>query len=387
MTASTSEALRISGWLTARHAEMTDFLGNLVNMDSPSIAKAEVDRLAAHLAQVFAGDGFEITKYPQTQTGDHFRAVWRDDRAAAAAGQVLVLCHMDTVFPSGEAARRPFRVEGDRAFGPGVFDMKHGIVQTLYATRALKALGLAPNRQITVFLNSDEEIGSVTSRSHIEEEARKSAAVFVLEPSVPPGNIKTARKGVGRFSVRVKGRAAHAGSNPEQGVSATDELARLILAIHAFNDPSTGTTLNVGAVGGGTRANVVPAEAWAEVDLRAVTLAEADRVVAAILGLKAHNPEAAVEITGGMNRPPMERTPAIVGLYRHAKALSNELGFDIGEASTGGGSDGNFTAALGIPTLDGLGAVGGGAHGLSEFVYLRGLVERTALLARLMQTV
>ncbi len=380
------DARRITDWLSARQAEMTAFLGTLVNIDSPSDSKADTDRYSDFLSKAFATDGLHIITYPQEKVGTHFRATWHEELAPANQ-QILVILHMDTVFPVGEVARRPFRVEGDRAYGPGVCDMKHGHVQTLYAIRALQALGLAPKRQITVVASTDEETGSLTSRGLIEEEAKRSAAVFVMEPSVWPGSIKTSRKGTGRFSVRVKGRAAHAGANPEEGISATDELARLILAMHAYNNPVTGTTVNVGAIGGGTRANVVAAEAWGDVDFRAVTVAEADRVVPAILGLKAHNPEAIVEITGGLNRPPMERTPAIVALYQHARSLANEIGFDMGEASTGGGSDGNFTAALGIPTLDGLGAVGGGSHGVSEFVLLRGLLERTALLARLMQTV
>ncbi len=356
-------------------------LGDLVQTESPSTEKAAVDHVSRLAAEKFRSVGAKVETLPQSEYGDHVRVEWGEGDQ-----QVLILCHMDTVFGLGEIANRPFRVENGKAYGPGVYDMKAGIAQTLWAMKAMQALGKMPKRRVVVLLNSEEEVGSPTSRPIIEAEARNSQAVFVLEPSVPPGALKTARKGVGRFEMWVTGKASHAGSNPEAGISAIQEMALQIQRLHALSNPTTGTTVNVGVVRAGTRPNVVAAEAYAEIDLRVMTMAEADRVVKAILDCTPFT-KAQVKITGGLNRPPMERSPQIAALFTHARTLAAELGFDLSEASTGGGSDGNFTAALGIPTLDGLGAVGNGAHSVDEYLVVDELPKRTALLVRLLETI
>jgi glutamate carboxypeptidase len=295
----------------------------------------------------------------------------------------LILGHMDTVFPAGEAARRPFRIENGRATGPGVFDMKAGIV---LVWAALKALDAVP-RPVTVLLTSDEEIGSPSSRQLIEKEASQASAVLVLEPSLPGGTLKTARKGVGRFTVMATGRAAHAGIDPARGINAIEEIAHQILQLQRMSDPSRGTTVTVGLVQGGSRVNVVPAEAAVDVDVRVPNNEEARRISEAIHGLQAIVPGATLQVRGGINRPPMERTTDTARLLELAKKIGNEIGIAVQEGSTGGASDGNFTAAMGIPTLDGLGAVGDGAHALDEFVDMDSLSVRAALIAGLIRQV
>jgi glutamate carboxypeptidase len=289
---------------------------------------------------------------------------------------------MDTVWDLGTVAERPVRIENGKLYGPGSFDMKGGIVNALWAMRALWELGLPPGKPITLFISSDEETGSHTSRPAIEAEALKHDVVFVLEPAQPPlASLKTWRKGVGMYRVTVTGEAAHAGADHEKGINAIQELAHQILTIQGFTDYEVGTTLNVGVVGGGTRSNVVPAQAWARVDMRVMDASEAARVEATMQGLKPHLSGTTVEVSGGLNRPPMVRAPQIAALYARAEALAGEMGFEITEAGSGGGSDGNFTAALGVPTLDGMGAVGDGGHALHEHVVIDSLPERAALLA------
>lgn len=356
-------------------------LEDLVQTESPSTEKSAVDNVSRVVTGKFRSLGARVEMLAQAEYGDHVRVEWGEGDQ-----QVLILCHMDTVFGLGETVSRPFRVEEGKAYGPGVYDMKAGIVQTLWALKAMRALGKHPKCRVVLLLNSDEEVGSPTSRPIIEAEAQKSQVAFVLEPSVPPGALKTARKGVGRFEMWVTGKASHAGSNPEAGISAIQEMALQVQRLHALSNPTTGTTVNVGVVRAGTRPNVVAAEAYAEIDLRVTTMAEADRVVKAILDCTPFT-QARVKITGGLNRPPMERSPQIAALFTHAKALAADLGFDLLEASTGGGSDGNFTAALGVPTIDGLGAVGNGAHSVDEYLMIDELPRRTALLVRLLETV
>jgi glutamate carboxypeptidase len=293
--------------------------------------------------------------------------------------------HFDTVWPAGTLAHMPFQVEDGQARGPGVFDMKAGLVQAFWALRALRETG-SRHPPVVFLLNSDEEIGSPGSRPLIEEEARKAALSMVLEPSFH-GALKTARKGVGMFTVHVTGRASHAGSEPSEGVSAIEEACRITLELHAETNAETGTTVNVGVFRGGTRGNVVAAEAVLEVDLRVATESEAQRMTRAILGLRPHHPDARVQVSGGMNRPPMERTPDVVRLFEHARALARELGIELQEASVGGGSDGNFCALVNPAVLDGLGAVGDGAHALSEHVLIEHMVPRATLVARLLETV
>jgi len=294
---------------------------------------------------------------------------------------------VDTVWPVGTTAERPFRVEGDRAFGPGIFDMKTGAAQTIYALRALLELGQAPAKRIVLLYNTDEEIGSPTSRGLIEEEAKRSDAVLVLEPSVPPqGALKTFRKGVGMYTLKITGKASHAGADPELGVSAVTELAHQIIHLNSLADEEQGTTVNVGVVEGGTRRNVIAASARAGIDVRITSLAEAERIHRDLMAVESVLAGTTLEMTGEINRPPMLRTERTVALFEQARHLAAELGFDLQETSSGGGSDGNFTAALGVPTVDGLGAVGEGGHAEHEHILIDHLVPRTALLARLLET-
>jgi glutamate carboxypeptidase len=307
------------------------------------------------------------------------------DGAEPDAAHAVALCHYDTVWSSGTLQRIPFSVDADGvARGPGCFDMKGGIVVLSFALQALRARGLKPRRRLEVLFTCDEEVGSPTSRALIERIARGAAIAYVLESPLPGGTLKTARKGTGDYFVRIAGRAAHAGVEPQKGISATHELANQILALHALNDYAVGTTVNVGVVRGGSRPNVVAAEAEAHVDVRVQTLAEADRIDAAIRGLRSTLPGAVLEIDGGLNRPPMERSPAMAELFQQARRIGQAMGIDLQEGSTGGGSDGNFTAALGVPTLDGLGPEGEGAHAAHEHVLTESFPRRTALLAGLL---
>ena len=373
---------RLSDYLCAQQTEMIAHLMQLVEMESPSDHKPSLDRLAAVLADHASAAGARAEVLRRVDAGDFVRARW-----GSGDGGVLLLCHMDTVWDLGTLAERPVRVEDGRLYGPGAFDMKGGIVNALWALRALRELRLMPSRRVTLLITSDEEIGSDASRALIEAEARAHEVVFVLEPAHPPrASLKTWRKGVGGYRVTVTGRAAHAGAAHDEGINAIEELARHVLAIQALTDYAAGTTVNVGVIRGGTRSNVVPEQAWAEVDYRVMNMAEAARVDAFMRGLKPQRDGIKLEVTGGLNRPPMVRTPAIAALYARAEAVAAKLGFPLTETGTGGGSDGNFTAALGVPTLDGLGVVGDGGHALHEHVVLSSLPERAALLAGLIRT-
>jgi glutamate carboxypeptidase len=307
------------------------------------------------------------------------------------AGQILILGHLDTVYPLGTLAKMPFRVSAGRAWGPGTFDMKGGLVMALFAVDALRAAGFdrhsQPRKRIAFLWTSDEEIGSKTSRREIEREARRSDAVLVLEPPLGPGGrLKTARKGVGTAEIIVTGRAAHAGIDPESGVNAVHELALQIARLGKMNDPRRGITVQATVVAGGTVSNVIPDYARAQVDIRYARLADAPRLDRRLRSLRPILKGARIEVRGGINRPPLERTAAVRELFGRAQFLMGAMGLPLGEASTGGGSDGNFTAALGVPTLDGLGVVGNGAHGAREHILIRSLPERAALLAGLLAT-
>jgi glutamate carboxypeptidase len=294
---------------------------------------------------------------------------------------LMLLGHLDTVWPVGTLSRMPFRVRGGRAWGPGVLDMKAGVVMALSALRILLEAGQLA-RPVMVLLNSDEETGSECSRGLTESLARKCQAVFVLEPAQGiPGAYKTARKGVAHYRLEVHGVAAHSGVDFAQGHSAVLELGRQIERASAFTNSARGITVNAGVIGGGTRSNVVPAEAWAEFDVRIAKAVDGPRVDRKFHALRAVDRRCSLEVTGGLNRPPMERTSGTVTLFRRAATIASGLGFQLQEAATGGGSDGNFTSALGIPTLDGMGAVGEGAHAERESILLDALVPRTALLA------
>jgi glutamate carboxypeptidase len=363
---------------------MLDLLQRMVEIESPSDDKAAVDRLGKFLAGEFARIGGKVTFHPQTAFGDHLQAELSG--SASKPKPILLLGHFDTVWPLGTLKSMPFRVDGGRAFGPGIYDMKAGIAMMLFALRALAFAGVE-HRPVTVLLDTDEEVGSVTGRPLVEAVAKECEAVLVLEPSQgPQGHLKTARKGVGDYTLRVRGRASHAGVDFEKGHSAILELSRQIVEVAKFTDLARGITVNPGVVQGGTRANVVAAEACAEVDIRIARAADAAELEQRFAALRAFDPNCSLEITGGLNRPPMERTEGTVRLFRLAQQHAAALGIPLDEASTGGGSDGNFTSALGLPTLDGLGAVGEGAHAANESIVLSELPGRTALLACLLQS-
>ena len=350
----------------------------LTLIESPSTDKVAVDRCGAELASRLEAIGGRVTRLHRETRGDHLLARFGDGRS-----QVLLLGHFDTVWPVGQLARMPVKRDGRRLHGPGVFDMKAGIALAMLAARALGATHADSGHAVTMLWTTDEEIGSGSSRAVIEDEARKSAAVFVLEPSLPGGALKTSRKGCGGFEIVVRGVAAHAGIEPQKGVNALEELAHQILRIQALQDLERGTSVNVVKAWGGTRTNVIPDEARALVDVRATTKADADWIDAALRRIPRFNPWATIEVTGGFDRPPLERTDAVVRLYERARQVASDLGVDLGEGATGGGSDGNLTAAIGVPTLDGLGAVGDGAHALHEHVEIDALATRAALIAGL----
>ena len=319
-----------------------------------------------------------VRRIPADGFGDIVSASYGD-----GPKQVLVLGHFDTVWPIGTLSRMPLERRDGRLHGPGIFDMKAGIAIAMMAVRALAALAPALPTRIVLLWTTDEEVGSRASRALIESEARKSEAVFVLEPSLPDGVLKTSRKGVGEFTLEVQGVSAHAGIDPGKGVSAIHELAYLITQLAPLNDPAHGSSVNAGVIDGGTRSNVIAEHARAIVDVRVARKDDAQRVDAFVRALRPRDPRARLTITGGIDRPPLERTDGVVRLYELARDIARGLGRELGEGSTGGGSDGNFTAALGVPTLDGLGAVGDGAHALHEHIVIDALSWRSALLAGL----
>jgi glutamate carboxypeptidase len=350
----------------------------LVALESPTTDKAAVDRCGAALAARLEAIGGRVTRLPRPDRGDHLLAEF-----GCGASQVLMLGHFDTVWPVGQLDRMPLTRSGGRLHGPGVFDMKAGIAIAMLATRALLEAGPKLDLRIVMLWTTDEEVGSGTSRAAIEDEARRSRAVLVLEPSLPGGAVKTSRKGCGQYEVVVRGVAAHAGIEPQKGASAVQELAHQILKINALQDLAQGVSVNVVRVSGGVRSNVIPDEARATVDVRVPTAVAAAGIDAAFRGLRAVDDRTTVAASGGVERPPLERTALVERLYKQAATVARELGFELGEGGTGGGSDGNFTAALGVPTLDGLGAIGDGAHALHEHVEIETLADRAALVAGL----
>jgi glutamate carboxypeptidase len=359
-------------------------LAELVSVESPSHHKPALDALGAFLASLLHDAGAAVEVVPNIHGGDHLIG-----RISGPADQrpALVLGHFDTVWPIGTLERMPFRLdETGRAHGPGVFDMKASLVVLLTVMEQLKKHGPLIPRPIWVLFTSDEEIGSPTSRQLIETLAVDSAYALVLEPALADGGLKTSRKGVGRFHLDVEGKAAHAGVAPQQGRNAIVELARQILRLEDLQNTAVGTTINVGVIRGGTTTNVVPAHASAEIDVRVATLAEETRIDSALAALRPANPEIRLKLRGSFNRPPMERTSANRSLFEKARQLARAepLGLELTEGSTGGGSDGNFTSALGIPTLDGLGPRGAGAHADDEHILIDSLPERAALILSLL---
>ena len=359
-----------------RHSDWAvTMVERLVTRESPTTDKAAVDRCGAALAGYLNDIEADVTLLPQDSAGDHLFAELGD-----GPNQVLLLGHFDTVWPVGQLKRMPLQQKGHRLFGPGTFDMKGGIAIGMLAARAVFEVGMTPAARVAMLWTSDEETGSATSQQAILQHGERSKAVLVLEPSGPGGAVKTSRKGCGQFELTVTGVSAHAGIEPDRGASAVHELARQIVSLESLQDVESGVTINVGRVDGGTRPNVVAEKAQAMVDVRVRTVADANRIERAFAGLTTEDPRTQLQVNGGF-RPPLERNAAVRRLYEVAKQVASDLGRDLPEFSTGGGSDGNLTSARGIPTLDGLGAVGEGAHALHEHVEVSRLIERTTLLA------
>lgn len=375
----------IVAWAQDKQKELIAFVRELVECESPSDDPAAIGRIVELLQGRLAPLGKAKVFPGKDARGPHLLCEFQlpgDQKD----GQILALGHMDTVYPAGTLATMPCEEKDGRLTGPGVFDMKTGIAMFVFAMQALRELGVPVRRRVVLQLNSDEEVGSPTSRALTEWEAQKSVAVLVLEPSAgPDGKAKTSRKGVGGYTVRVRGRSAHAGLDFASGASAILELARQIERISSFVDLERGLTVNPGVIGGGTRSNVVASEAWCEFDFRVSRAEDVPDLEAKFRSLTPVDDRCVIEVTGGLNRPPLERTAGVAALYDKARAIAAEIGVPLGETSVGGGSDGNFTAGLGIPTLDGIGAVGDGAHAPHEHILISRLADRTALLARLVQ--
>jgi glutamate carboxypeptidase len=377
------EAANRLRFFTDRKDAITETIRQLVEIESPSDNKAAVDQLGALLAGRFEKIGGHAKFHRAQHFGDHLQV----DFAGGKGKPVLLLGHIDTVYPMGTLATMPCRVADGRLWGPGVLDMKSGIALILHAIEGLRAWhNESLLRPVTVLLVSDEEVGSDSSRPITESLARRSAAVLVLEPSYgTKGALKTARKGVGEYHIKITGKAAHSGLDFDKGESAIVELARQITALSKLVDLKRGLTLNVGLVSGGTRTNVIPAQATAAVDVRVARMKDAAVIDRQLKALKPFNRKCKLEITGGINRLPMERSAGVAGLYKKAFEIAKELNWKLEEASVGGGSDGNFTASLGIPTLDGLGGVGEGAHAKHESIIISELPRRAMLLAELIE--
>jgi glutamate carboxypeptidase len=368
--------------LKPRLPEMLATLSRLVRAESPSYEKPLADRCASLLAAEWRKRGARVERIHQRERGDHLRIIWQPE--ARPTGQYLVLGHYDTVYSSGTIRKMPFRILRGKACGPGVFDMKAGLVQALFALDVLQRANTPPTHRLVFLWTSDEEIGSDSSRKLIEAEARRSEAVFVLEPSLgPKGLLKTARKGVGEAQLIVHGRASHAGLAPQEGINAIHELAEQLQRVRKWNDPRRGVSVNADIVEGGTRVNVIAERARAVLDLRALHGMDMRRVESRLRALRPIHRGARLEVRGGFNRAPLERRVS-AGLFSRAKSLASQMGLQLGECTAGGGSDGNLTAALGIPTLDGLGAVGHGAHSADEHILIHTMPVRAALLAALL---
>ena len=366
-----------------RERDMVALCRELVECESPSGDEAGVASLAELISERLSGLA-DCSQIPGGACGPHLKCVFR--LGGREDGQILALGHLDTVHAVGSFGSAPFREADGRLWGPGVLDMKAGIVFLIFAVRALRDLGIPMRRRVLLQLKSDEEVGSESSRPITEEEARRSAAVLVLEPGTGlEGKLKTARKGVGDYILTVHGKAAHSGLDFTAGASAVLELARQIQKIARFTDLERGITVNPGVISGGTRPNVVAAEARAEIDMRVVRVKDAAVLDRRFRALRPADNRCSLSISGGLNRPPMERTPGVVRLFQMAQTAARELGVELEESLSGGGSDGNFTAALGIPTLDGLGAVGEGAHAPHESILVNRMADRTALIAKLLQ--
>lgn len=372
--------MELNNYLERNKPELIKVLQEVVELESPSNDKQAVDKLVNYLAQMNSCPDIKTEIIPQQEVGNCLRIEW-----GSGSEQILLLCHLDTVWPLGELARRPVKIEDGKMYGPGVYDMKGGTIQAFFALRALRELGIKTDKRIVFFCNSDEETGSKYSRVQIEAEALRSKWVLVPEPTTgPEGAVKVWRKGAANYHLSITGRAAHAGTDHEKGANALHELAHQILKLEGMTDYGVGTTVNVGVAQGGSVSNVVPEFAAAEVDVRVKVMDEAHRIEKEILALTPVLKGTSIKVSGKLNRPPMEATDGNMALYAHAKTLAKELGFELKASGVGGASDGNFTSALGIPTLDGIGAVGDGAHALHEHVDLDTIVPRTALMVKLL---
>jgi glutamate carboxypeptidase len=380
---SVAEPKSLLKWLTKQLPSMIRTLESFVRAESPSTEKAAADACARLIAAEWHKRGVPVELLEQKHRGPHLRIAWAPGKTKPRS-QLLVLGHYDTVYASGTLAKMPFRTAAGRVFGPGVFDMKAGIVQALFALDAIQVCGVALTKKLVFLWTSDEEIGSESSRRLLETEAKRSDAVFVLEPALgPKGLLKTARKGVGEAEIIVRGRASHAGLAPERGVNAIHELALQIVRANEWNDERRGISINAGLVAGGTRPNVIPDCARAVLDLRALRIDDMRSIDKQLRALRPILPGAKLEVRGGFNRPPLEHKYS-ADLFKRASSLAKQLGFTIAEGTAGGGSDGSLTAALAIPTLDGLGAVGDGAHSSGEYIVARTMPRRAALLATLL---
>lgn len=369
----------ILDYLKQEQAAMIGCLESWVNQDSPTYDKTAVDIMGQMTVDAFVEAGGVLAEiHSQSELGNHYTVTYGEGDE-----HILLLCHFDTVWSLGEPKRRPFTLKNGYATGPGVHDMKGGTLMTAFALKAIHRLGLKPRHKLVFILTSDEEIGSPSSRPIIEAACRQSRYCLVMEGSLG-GPLTTWRKGVGRFKMNITGISAHSGVEPQKGASAIEELARQIQALHALTDFERGVTINVGVIFGGERPNIVARQATAEIDLRVMTQADGEAFTQQILNLQPHLPGCQVEVTGQINRWPFEETPEGLALFAQAQAIATELGFEVGKTGSGGGSDGNFAAALGVPTLDGLGSLGGGAHALSEYTIIDALPLRAALIGELM---
>ena len=367
---------------------MVNTVRELVEIESPSDNKPAVDGIAAFLAPKFEALGGRTQLHRSNDLGDSLQIDFGSHSGSTNSNPVLLLGHYDTVYPLGTLANMPCRIENGRLRGPGVLDMKSGIALMLHAIEALYTWHGELPRPVTVFLVSDEEVGSYSSRKITEALAKQSAAVLVLEPAAGlRGAVKTARKGVGEYTLRVKGVAAHAGLDPGKGHSAILELARQIIAVAKLNDLKQGLSVNPGVVQGGTRTNVIAADASVRIDVRIKKSQQASRIDRKLRSLKPYDKHCTIETIGGINRLPMERTAGVAALYNKAREIAGKIGWKLEEAAVGGGSDGNFTAGMGIPTLDGMGGVGEGAHAVHEFIVISELPRRALLLAGMIENV
>jgi glutamate carboxypeptidase len=369
-------------WARANVAETIELIGEMVRIESPSDDGEALGRFAGWFSAMASKRfGAKVT----TARGGHILCEFSLPTRRRAGGQILILGHYDTVWPMGTLQSMPWEQRDGRLWGPGVLDMKGGVAMALMAVKALRELGVETPSRILLQLNADEETGSHTSRALTEKNALASRRVLVVEPGTGlTGKLKTARKGVGDYHLRVKGRASHAGVDFEAGASAVLELSRQLLKVAEFTDLAKGITVNPGVVSGGTRSNVVAAEASAHVDIRIAKLRDAGPLEKKFRGLKPVDQRCSIQVEGGLNRPPMERTKGVAELFRSAQSIGRGMGVDVEESATGGGSDGNFTAAMGVPTLDGLGAVGEGAHAANESMLVERIADRVALLAGLL---